>query len=145
MKRFILTSINYKGKVEAIYQDGTLCRIDMMGAVLTKEWIKWLKGSIPVLSENIYTNFKETPIVVTEAEFEVSFEDFKKVYPRKRNTHLAAKYWTKLTSGNQYLAYTSAVEYNRYCNKKELAQEFILLPEKYLRQEMWRNDWKAET
>jgi len=144
MKRFILTSKDFKGKVEVIYRDGVFCRIDIMEAVLTKEWIKWLKGSVPVLSENIYTNFKETPVAITEVEFEATFEDFKKVYPRKRNTHLAAKYWPKLTSGNQYLAYISAVEYNRYCNRKELAQEFIMLPEKYLRQEMWRNDWKTE-
>ena len=146
MKRYILTSKQFKGKVEALYEGkGVLCRIDWAGATLTPEWVKWFKTGIPVMSEYIYSNFKETPIIVTEADFEVTFEDFKKVYPRKRNTHLAAKYWPKLTTGNQYLAYLSAIAYSRHCDLKVLAPEFIMMPETFLRKEMWKNDWDLET
>lgn len=145
MRRYKLTSPKFTGAVEAIYDmNEKLCRIEFTTANLQPEQIDWFKKRIPVLLENVEKAFEETGIQYTEAEFEVSFADFRREYPRKRNTHLAEKYWPRLTSAKQYLAYVAAIEYAKYCNRKSFAQEFIMLPEKFLKDEHWKNDWKNQ-
>ncbi len=143
MRRFLLTSKKFNGKVEAIYDsEGTLAKIDFTACAITLEGKKWIKNNMPILAENIYTNFTESSLVVAEVEFEVTFSDFKKPYPRKQNMHLAEKYWHKLTSSEQYQAFISAFEYRKYCERLKLANNFIKLPEGYLRDKLWLNDWK---
>jgi hypothetical protein len=142
MQRYILTSPATKGKVEAIYNSsGILHRIDFAGADLTKEQVYGYKNRIPVLSLNIYEAFQSTNVIVAEAEFEVSFEDFKREYPYKRNTHLAQKFWPKMTSGQQYKAFCAAVAYRKFLEKN--TWQSPKLPEKWLKDEEYLNDWNS--
>jgi hypothetical protein len=142
MRRFLVTSPKFAGKVELIYNDGVLVKIDFTAATLTLEGIKWIKNTTPVLYENLETNYGNTSLRVAEVDFDVTFEDFRKPYPRKQNMHLAEKYWGRLTSGEQYQAFISAFEYRKYCERQKLANNFIKLPEGYLRDKLWLNDWK---
>jgi hypothetical protein len=141
MKRFILTSSQFIGKVEAIYDmNGKLQKIDFAGAELSVEFIKAFKIRITLLAANMYEAFKETGITVTEAEFEVSFEDFKREYPYKRNTHLAQKQWALMTSGEQYKAFVEAMNYRKFLAKQTWKQN-PKLPEKWLKDKEYLNDY----
>ena len=145
MKRYKLTSDKFKGAVEVIYNmEGVLHKIDFSTALVTPQQISYFKSTISVKADNIYEAFGAAPVMVEEAEFEVTFADFKREYPRKRNMHLAEKHWTKLTSGKQYLAFMAAADYKKHCDRKALKQEFIMLPERFLKEEHWKNDWKNE-
>ena len=115
MRRFLVTSQKFKGKVEALYDlKQILFRIDFAAAELTKEQISYLKGRIPVIMDNMHPAFENTGLIITEADFEVTFQDFKREYPYKRNTHLAEAYWPRLTSSQQYQAFIAAIYYRAY-------------------------------
>lgn len=143
MRRFVLTSPSHKGYVEAIYDTSDeLWRINFCNATINRDWKKAYKNRITILVDNLETAFAETGIKVEEKDFEVLFDDFKREYPYKRNTHLAEAYWHKLTSSKQYCAFVAAIEYAQYCNRRNLDKQFILLPEKFLKTEQWKNNWR---
>ncbi|MBS1641567.1 MAG: hypothetical protein JSR11_03730 [Bacteroidetes bacterium] len=147
MRRFKLTSTgNFKGYAEALYDiNGIIWRINFANCSdISKDALKWFKTAIPVCVENMEANFKNTPAVkVEEVDFEVTFDDFKREYPYKRNTHLAEAYWPKLTSSKQYSAFIAAITYRKYLAKPNNKWQTPMLPEKFLKEEQWRNDWKA--
>lgn len=143
MKRFLLSSPNVKGNIEVLYdQKQLLFRLDFKSVILTREQLKFVKNRVPVMEENIYEAFKETSLHVNEVPFEVTFEDFKREYPYKRNTHLAAVYWPRLSSSQQYQALVGAIEYRGYCerNKKWYNPQ---IPETWLKKQEFLNDWKS--
>ncbi|MDP1812360.1 MAG: hypothetical protein Q8K66_13240 [Sediminibacterium sp.] len=142
MRRFVITSSKFKGQVEALYNlKQLLFRVDFNAAELTKEGIAYIKHRIPVHEENIYDAFKETGITAIEADFEVSFDDFKREYPYKRNTHLAEAYWPRLTSSQQYQAFIAAIDYRAHCAKNKSWYK-PMIAETWLKKEEYRNDWK---
>jgi len=143
MRRYIITSPKFKGKVEALYDlKQILFRIDFAAAELNKEQVSYLKGRIPVMMDNILAAFENTPLLVTEADFEVTFEDFKREYPYKRNTHLAEAYWPRLTSSQQYQAFTAAIDYRAYCEKNKSWYK-PQIAETWLKKQEYRNEWKT--
>lgn len=141
MKRFTLTSPNIKGHIELIYNNnGILQRIDFAGATLDPKQTHNYKLRISVQAGNLYEAFKETGVIVEEKEFEVTFQDFRREYPYKRNTHLAEAHWPKMTSGNQYKAFVAAIEYRKYCERNEWYKPMI--PDKWLKTEQYKNNWR---
>jgi hypothetical protein len=141
MRRFTLKSNKYLGLVEAIYNDGILMNINFAHATVPIEGIKYIKNTTPVLVENVYTNFEGSSIVVFETDFEVTFDDFKKVYGYLRNTHLAEALWPKLTTGEQYQCYIQGIEYCKYC-LREKAWYKPMQMDKWLRTKQYKNNWK---
>ena len=143
MRRFLFKiPARFKGAVEAHYNtNGTLLKLDFSSVELTPEVIKWFKNRMAVLVENVEVNFADTGVIVTEAEFEVTFQDFRREYPYKRNTHLAEAYWPRLTSSNQYQAFIQAMEYGKYCKKEEKWYK-PMMADKWLKTEQFKNNWK---
>lgn len=144
MRRFIFTSHLYKGFVEAIYNvNGIIWKISFANAIdMNNDQIKWFKITIPVLIENMESQFAAASSVrIEEKDFEVSFDDFKREYPYKRNTHLALKTWNTLTSQKQYAAFMSAIAYRKFLQRKENAWQKPMLPDRFLKEEQWKNDW----
>jgi hypothetical protein len=145
MKRFTITNQTFKGHIEAIYDfSGHLCRVDFTKASgLTPNMIKVYKDRISILSENAYLAFEGTPAIVTELDFEVTFQDFMREYPYKRNTHLAEAYWPKLTSAEQYQCYCAAMEYRKYCERNKSWYKTPKIAEAWLKNKEFKNDWKS--
>lgn len=144
MRRFLLTvKSRFKGAIEAHYDvNGQLMKIDFSRCqAIEPDAIRWFKNAIAVRVENIEKPFEGTTVTLAEADFEVSFEDFKREYPYKRNTHLAAAYWPRLTSAQQYSAFLGAMEYRKYLERTTWQKPMI--PDKWLKQEQFKNDWKA--
>lgn len=142
MKRYLLKSQGIKGHVEVIYNmSGVLHRLDFANATASRDQIKNYKFAIPVMAENIYEQFKEKGVHVEEAEFEVTFQDFMREYGYKRNTHLAAKVFPLLTSGEQYKAFVEAIEYRKYCERNASWGYKPMLPEKWLKTKQFLNEW----
>jgi hypothetical protein len=149
MRRFLFTSpTTFKGYVEAVYDAaGNLWRLEFSKAIgITPSWIKAYKERIPVQVQNIEPAFEGVQSVkVQEQDFEVLFEDFKREYPYKRNTHLAEAFWQNMKASEQYLAYMAAIDYRIYCTTRNLQKQYILLPEKFLKTQQWLNNWKELT
>ncbi len=148
MRRFILKAPTYyKGFIEVIYLRGKLWRICFTACrEISDRSINGFKSRIPANAENMYDAWKDHPVTFEETDFEVSFDDFKREYPYKRNTHLAEAYWPKLSSSIQYEAVLGAIEYNKYCEakgyKEKGKQQFMKLPDKWLREQQWKNNWR---
>lgn len=141
MRKFILKVQKLKVEINVLYnQAGLLEKIDFNKAELTADQIKWFKGRTAAMVENLETGFEATGVIVEEAEFEVTFEDFLREYPYKRNTHLARAFWTKMTSGQQFQAFTGAIDYRKNCEKNTWRNKMIA--DKWLKTEQYKNNWK---
>lgn len=143
MKRFKITNHTFKGHIDVIYDfSGILCRIDWTKSTgLTPALIKAYKDRIPIKSENAYAAFEGTGVQVDEVDFEVSFQDFIREYPYKRNTHLAEAYWPRLTSAEQYQAFCAAIEYRKYCERNKSWYN-PKIAETWLKKAEFKNDWR---
>lgn len=144
MRRFKLSHANITGWVEAWYDlQGKLVRIDYANANnISTDVQRTYKNLIPVLVDNIQAAFEKTPVVITEADFEVLFEDFRREYPYKRNTHLAEAYWPKLSSSEQFRAFCAAIEYRKYCSRNSKWYK-PQIAETWLKKKEYLNDWKS--
>lgn len=146
MRLYHFTSAqNFKGYVEAIYdRNNLLWKISFACATnLSKEGIDWFKKNIPVLQENLEERFAEIKnITVTEKEFEVTFDDFKREYPYSRNMHLALLDWNKETSSVQYEIFIGAIEYNKHCKKNDKWYK-PMLPQRFIKDKEYKNNWQA--
>lgn len=142
MRRFLFTVPHkFKGAIEAHYNTGgQLIKIDFTGVQLTPEAVKFFKSAIPVMVDNIESNFDGKGVTVEETEFIVTYDDFYREYPYKRNSHLAQAHWPKLTSNQQYLAFIQAIEYRNYCSRNTWYKPQIA--DKWLKTEQFKNNWK---
>lgn len=121
---------------------GTLCRIDYTKASgLNPAQIKLYKDRITIKSENIYSAFEGTGVQVEEVDFEVTFQDFIREYPYKRNTHLAESYWPRLTSSEQYQAFCAAIDYRKYCERNK-GWYNPKIAETWLKKAEFKNKWR---
>lgn len=140
MRRFILKTQKFKGHIEVLYnQEGQLRKLDFANVELSDEAIKWFKMRTAVKVENIMTGYEGTGVMVEESDFEVTFEDFLREYPYKRNTHLARAFWTKMTSSQQYQAFIGAIEYRKYCEKNTWMNKKIA--DEWLKKQQYLNKW----
>lgn len=142
MRRFVFTSPGFTGCVESMYDSkGRLLRIDFSKATMTEKAISWFKQRMPVIIDNIEAAFDGVNCTVKEEDIEVSFEDFWRVYPYKRNRHLAEAYWPKLTTNQQYQAFVNAIEYRKYCERHKKWYN-PKIAEAWLKQKEYMNDFK---
>lgn len=141
MRRFILKTTKFTGHIEVLYNlEGQLRKIDFSAVNLSDEAVKWFKIRTAVRVENIEAGFEGTGVIAEEAEFEVTFEDFMREYPYKRNTHLARAHWPKMTSSQQYQAFMAAIEYRKNCDKNTWRNKMIA--DKWLKTEQYKNNWR---
>lgn len=143
MRRFLLNIPNHKTAIELLYNsDGLLLRLNFNGLALSVEQVTWVKGRTPARVEDIEAAFSVKNIDVREADLEITFDDFMREYPLKKNTHLARKYWPKMSSPKQMQAFYGAVDYRAFLAKPINNYRSPMLPDKWLRDEMYLNNWK---
>jgi|GEM_PF-1154405 len=150
MRRFIFTAGFFKGFVEAVYDpNGKLWKLNFTNCQDIQDGHRHsFKIKIPIKADDVLETFRTiTSIAVEEKDFDVSYDDFKREYPYKRNTHLAEAYWPKLSSSQQYAAFIGAIEYSKFCDakgyKNKGSQQFMKLPEKWLKEQQWKNNWRT--
>lgn len=142
MRRFVFTSDGFKGSVESMYgTNGRLLKIDFSKATITEKAINWFKQRMPVLVDNLEPAFEGVNCSYKEEDIEVSFEDFWREYPYKRNRHLAEAYWPKMTTNHQYRAFVSAIEYRQYLERNKWLSPKIA--DTWLKQKEYMNDFKT--
>ena len=142
MRRFLLTNSKFKGQVELVYNiDGHIQRIDLSETDMTVEQRYGAVCKVPLTIHHLENKvgLHESTIVV-EAEFEVSFEEFWREYPYKRNRHLAEAYWQKMDKTSQVLAWIAAKAYRKYCEKNSKWYN-PQIAETWLKKKEYQNQW----
>lgn len=139
MKRLIITSTKFEGKAELIYHSGRLVTIDISNAVMSDDVVVAFKRAVPVYMDSLAKSFGEGTTIV-EAEYEVTFDDFIREYPYKRNTHLAREHWPKMGKDDQVKAFFAAIDYRKYCDRNKWYNPKIA--EGWLKKKEFLNDWK---
>lgn len=142
MRRFQLSSPNIDGYVLLTYkQDGMLGAIDFANANINRAITKSVKQFIPDHVSDMSTAFNGTTATIIETDFEVSFEDFWREYPYKRNKHLAEAYWPKMPKGDQVAAWQAATAYRKYADRNEKWYN-PKIADMWLKKKEFLNDWK---
>ena len=143
MKLYLISNAKkFKGSVSVVYdKDGKVAKIDFTSTDLQPLQIEQMLKLISGHESNISVNFKNADTVIVEGDFEVSFDDFMREYPYKRNTHLAMEYWPKLKKDEQVQAYIAASEYRKYC-ERERSWYKPKIADTWLKKKEYFNDWK---
>ncbi len=142
MRRFQLIIPTQKAKVDLLYNtDGSLRRIDFTSMVLEPNKLRWFINRIATDIEFIKQGFEGYPVTVTEAELDITFEDFIREYPYKRNTHLAAKFWPNMTSAQQLQAYYAAIDYRKHLEKPVNNWKNPKIANAWLKDKEYLNNW----
>lgn len=142
MKLYLISNPKrFSGSINVLYKEGQLSRIDLASADIEAPVLEKFLTCIHPLEELILTKFGSETTVI-EGEFEVSFDDFLREYPYKRNTHLAREVWPKLSKVEQVQAFEAAKEYRKYC-EREKAWYKPKIAEAWLRKKEFLNDWKT--
>lgn len=141
MKRFLISSPAYNGDAEIVFDtDGRLIRMDVMNTNMPPELVHQFKVKLPAMLIGLEEAFAGSKATIVEADFEFTSEDFMREYPYKRNTHLVHQHWPKMLKSDQVLAYYSAIDYRRYCERNKWYNPKI--PVAWLRDKEFLNDWK---
>lgn len=141
MRKFFITSPNYTGQAEIVFNAaGVLSKVLFTDCELSVGQVMAIKAKLPAHISQIEAAFKDTAATVVEAEFEADFAEFWKLYPYKRNKHLAAAYWPKMKKADQVQAIIAVVEYAAYLKRNEWCQAKIA--ELWLKKGEYLNDWK---
>lgn len=139
MTKYILTSKKFTGQIILSFNDkGTLVFINMINADLDRSNTAHFLRSAPLIESDLMVAFSSDVTVVQE-DFKVSFEDFWNAYNHKINRKRCVPLWDKMTLVNQVKAFYGVREYDKYLKKHTRIK---CDPERYLRDEMFENEWK---
>jgi hypothetical protein len=143
MKLFMISnSKKFKGSVHVVYDpEGKLTKIDFSNTDLNASDIEKILRSISGYEEKVSVNFQSVDTVIVEGDFEVSFDDFMREYPYKRNTHLAREYWPKMKSSEQVQAFIASSEYRKYCDRESNWYK-PMIADTWLKKKQYLNNWK---
>ena len=141
MRRFLITSPNYTGQAEVIFNDaGTLCRIDVTDTSMQPAMVQGFKNRLCCHVDQVQQTFAGTAATVIEADFEVSFDMFWKKYDKKINKSRCIILWSKLDKSMQVLAFMGIAPYDKFLKKEGYRGKAD--PETYLRNRYWENEYK---
>lgn len=141
MKRFLIAAPAYTGDAELIFDTvGKLVRFDITKTNMRPEVLQEFKERVPIHIDNLTAAFEGVKVTITEADFEISFEQFWKKYNKKINKIRCIPLWNKLTKNEQLKAYLGIDIYDRFLRKEGFRTK--LDPENYLRNRTWENEYK---
>ena len=144
MKLYLISNARkFKGAVNVIYNiDGKLARVDFTSTDLDASSVEVMLKLISGNEASVGMHFKNADTVIIEGDFQVSFDDFMREYPYKRNTHLARAHWPKMTKNEQIQAYIAATDYRKYC-EREHAWYKPKIADAWLKKQEFLNEWKT--
>ncbi len=142
MRRFFISSQAFTGDAEIIYDaDGRLVRIDVMSTSMSANVVQIFKAKIPSVVSGLEEAFTGSKAVIVEAEIDFSAEDFMREYPYKRNTHLVAPIWNKMSQTERVLAYHAATQYRKHCEREGHWYK-PMIAASWLTKKEYLNNWK---
>ena len=141
MRKFQISSINFQGHFEIIFDDdGLLQVLNLRPATgLNRALIHSIKKKVPEHLSDLEAAFKDTYATVVEADFCISFEDFWNAYDKKINRKRCLPLWEKLSNSKQVKAFYGIRQYDKFLKQESWRKKAD--PENYLRAEMWENEW----
>ena len=143
MRLFKITSPNWKGEVELVYNEaGKLVRMSFEGCEIERHEavVEKFKLVVPVKVDLLEAAFASTSAVVVEAGFSVSFDMFWDKYNLKLNRIRCEKLWDKLSKTDQVKAFYRIDAYDKYLKGKDWLSK--LNPDSYLRDKRWNDEYK---
>lgn len=138
MRRFLITSRNFIGTVELVYNNDILHTISFADADITPEQRKNFKAAVPVSFNDLGPFTQTYKLVTVESEYQISFDDFWNKYKKKVNKARCIPIWNKMTAPERVAAYNFIVKYNRFCERDGRGR---LDPENYLKRSTWENEY----
>jgi hypothetical protein len=137
MKKFLISSKNYSGQIEVLY-DVCLQDVSFVNANATASQIYGFKKSLPVLYTEFSEFVKKYNLVAVESTYDVPFEDFWNKYQKKVNRARCTPLWEKMTAAERVAAVNFVGKYKGIC---ERTGRGVLDPENYLKRKTWENEY----
>lgn len=139
MTRYILTSQKFSGQILLSFNPrGTISCIDLINADIDAHATAHFMRSVPLLESNLPTAFSSEVTIVAD-NFKVSFDEFWHAYNHKINKKRCIPLWDKMSVSQQVKAFYGVREYDKYLEKNKRMK---CDPERYLRDEMYENEWR---
>lgn len=144
MKLYLISNAKkFTGAVHVVYDmTGKLVKVDFSNSNLDAKGIGGMLKAVSSLEEFVKEGFQSADTIIVQGDFEVSFEDFMREYPYKRNTHKARELWPKLKREEQVQAFIASTDYRKYCERENKWYK-PKIAEAWLRGKEFLNDWKT--
>jgi hypothetical protein len=140
MKRFLISSPQYTGDAEIIYDEtDRLVRIDVSNTNMPCNMIDRFKEKIPSNVIALTSIFQGTAATVVEAAIEITFEQFWKAYNHKVKKLRAQAFWNKLSEADKVKAFYGITAYDKYLKKEGWRNKADA--DKYLREKYYDNQY----
>jgi hypothetical protein len=144
MQQYVITNNErYSGDAVVVYNaQGQLIKIDTSATNMDAATLQAFKAIVPVRVQELEagTGFTAATKIIAQ-DYEVSFEDFWKKYPLKRNRYKAEECWRRMSKGEQIEAYINIDEYTKWA-KKQFEGYQPMLADRYLRSKEYKTNWK---
>lgn len=141
MRQFNITGPNFEGEMRLFYMEGKLTKIDLTECRLKDSQRRFIFLNAATDETQIEGMMKKLPTCTLVAEdYVVTLDEFKRVYPYARNSHLLPPIWAKMKPSEKVRAWQSAIQYARYCSRNGWYKPKIAA--KWLKDREWMNDWK---
>lgn len=142
MKKYLLTGPKFEGEIALIYFENFISKIDFLQAQLSPDQRQWILENIAI-HEDALTGMMEKMkgYTLVSEDYIVTLDEFKKVYPYARNSHLLPPVWSKMKQSDQVRAWAAAVEYAKYCERNSWYKAKIAA--KWLKDKEYLNNWRA--
>lgn len=143
MRLFKITSPNWKGEVELVYNEaGKLVRMSFEGCEIERHEavVEKFKMVVPVRVDTLEASFASTSAVVVEAGFSVSFDMFWDKYNLKLNRIRCEKLWDKMSKTDQVKAFYGVDAYDKFLKVEKWLSKAN--PDTYLRDKRWTDEYK---
>ncbi len=139
MRKFLIThKTHWSGTIDVLYNNDILIRVDFQNAIIKSNVIKEFLQRLSPTIEQISKELGEK-CVITESDFEITFEDFYNAYNNKVSKKRALAIWIKLNKADQLGAYLGIKPYNKFLTSTGFRQKAD--PDTYLRNRYWENEY----
>lgn len=141
MAKFIITSPQFTGEIELVYNDdGYLIKYDNRSE-MDRTQIDYLLCRFPVHSALLQSLFSKSKSLVTEVSEDLSFDLFWNKYSYKiGNKKRCEKLWELLTDKEKHDCLAAIRKYDTYLSQRPKMDKAY--PETFLNQKRWENDYR---
>lgn len=138
----ISNATKFKGSVDVVYHESKLMKVEFSNCDLEAFGLNMMMKAIPASEENLTEAFQSKDTIVVQGDFDISFDDFMREFPYKRNTHLARDFWPKMKKHEQAQAFVAASDYRKFLEREVNQWRTPMIPDKWLKTKQYLNDWK---
>jgi hypothetical protein len=138
MKHFILTSPSFEGQIELKYNQDARLILYKNDSQMDTVQQDWMLKNMPVMEDKLAEFSSRIKGRLEEVPPDLSFETAYELFGYKRNAFRAKKIWSKLKEGDKMNCIRSFKAYQRYVDRKGIAQMCF---DRYLSEEHWNTEW----